>query len=85
MGKVYRIADQTRLNELSICLPFWEIGGFGSHGFKPWSSQINDLNIDDCHCLSKRSTLLSYGKDWLDQYQDNVLVLVAWSPSPAAL
>ena len=51
-------------------LPFWEIGGFGPHGFESWSSQTNDL-----HLSLPNSTLLGYGKDCLAQCQDNV---TAW-------
>ena len=48
------------------------------------SSQTNDLNIDACPFLAKRSALLV---SWLAQYQDNVtewdisfMVLTAWFP-----
>ena len=33
------------LNELRVCLPFWDIRVFGPYMFKPWSSQPNDLQI----------------------------------------
>ena len=46
-------------NEKSVLLPFWELGEskghmFESrpHGFKTWSTQTNDLEIDTCCCIA---------------------------------
>ena len=38
-------------NELSVRLPFWEIGEIQIR-FDPLSSQTNDLKIDACHLLA---------------------------------
>ena len=35
-------------------------------------SQDNDLQIDTCLFLARRSALIGYDKDWLAQCQDNV-------------
>ena len=48
---------------------FWEIR---AHGFEPWSSQANDLRIDNCRFLARCSTFLGQNKDWLAQCQDKV-------------
>ena len=40
--------------------------------FSSWTSQPNDLNMYTYHFRARHSTLLSYGKDWLAQCQDNV-------------
>ena len=61
------------LNELTVLLPFWEIGagGGGSYRFKPCSSQNTDLQIYTCHFLARRSSL-TWEMDSLAQCQDNV-------------
>ena len=59
-------------NEESVRLPFWEIMELESRGFDSWSSQTNDLKIDVCCLLVRRSALLGYGKDWLAQCQANL-------------
>ena len=63
--------------------PVWEIGNSDIMG------QTNDLKIDSYHFLARRSAFLGEGEDWLAQCQDNVecqvMVLVVWSPSVAAL
>ena len=45
-------------NELSISLPFWEIGWFGHQGFEPWSSQMHDLKIDTCGFLARQTLII---------------------------
>ena len=42
----------------SVCLPFWAIGGFGPHWFKPWSSHANDFKIYTCRFLARCLVLL---------------------------
>ena len=37
--------------------------GMRTHGFEPWLSQTNDVKIDNCRFLVRRSTLL-----WFTQY-----------------
>ena len=37
---------------------FWEIVEFGPHGFEPWSSQMNDLEIDTCRVIIRCLALL---------------------------
>ena len=62
-------------------------------GFEPWSSQTNEFIIDTWCFLARCLALLVQGKNWLAQCQDNVtewdgyqvMVLVTWSPSEAAL
>ena len=53
------------LNELSVCVLFWEVVGFKphGHGFEPWSSQNNDLKIYTCRYLAWCSALLGLGKE----------------------
>ena len=48
--------------------------GIRTHGFKPWSSQTNDLENDTCRFLLLASSLALLGqdKDWLAECPDNV-------------
>ena len=49
---IFRGTHQTALpNELSVRLPFWEIGRFQRHRLEPWSSQTNYLEIYICHSI----------------------------------
>ena len=38
----------------------------GPHGFEPYPSQTDDLNIASCQLLAKCSALFGKGEDWLD-------------------
>ena len=46
------------LNEWSVRLPLLEIGESEPLGFEPWSSQTNDIEIDTCYFLARRSASL---------------------------
>ena len=50
--------DRIESGDRMADLPFWEVGRFGTRGYKLWSSQTNDLKIDTCHFLARHSTLL---------------------------
>ena len=72
-------ADQTGwLNELSVPLPFWEIGGFGPHGFEAKKS----LAISFFRIVKRLVDAVSGKCDWVG-YQ--VMMPTTWSPSGAAL
>ena len=45
----YQLFQMGLPNELTVSLAFWGHRGFEPHGFKPRSSQTNDLKIDACH------------------------------------
>ena len=81
-----------RMSWASVALPFWEIGGFGPHGFQHWWSKIHDLTNWYSSLPTEAVGIIRIGQrlvcsvselcDWVG-YQ--VMVLAACSPSAAAL
>ena len=62
------MVDQTGWpNDQSACLPVWQVMGSEPHGFKPWSSQTNDIKLDTCCFLARCSALLGQSKEQLNK------------------
>ena len=59
-------------NKESARLQFWEIEESEPYGFECWSSETNDVKIDNCHFLARCSALSRLAKDSLAQCPDNV-------------